>query len=107
MQGSKKKKNLNCSVSYGQAAVTFCLPGATSCSFKELILLEDDLPLPFPFSKSDLKVTYIANKSTCPGPLEGMFSSPENNQQITENRTQYCKYSVSKLSISSAQQSKW
>ena len=46
-----EKKNLNCSVSYGQAAVTFCLPGATSCSSKELILLEDDLPVPFPFSK--------------------------------------------------------
>ena len=41
------KNTLNSSLSCGQAALTFCLPRATSCWFLLLILLENDLLLWF------------------------------------------------------------
>ena len=43
-QGSKK--NVNTSLSFEQAALTFCLPGATSFSSQLMVLLEEGLPGP-------------------------------------------------------------
>ena len=39
--GQGLKKNLNFSLSFGQAFITFFLPWAPSCSYKLMILLED------------------------------------------------------------------
>ena len=42
LQGHEKK--LNSSLSFGQAALIFFLPRATSCSSQLMILLQDGLP---------------------------------------------------------------
>ena len=42
------EKTLNSSLSFEQATLIFCLPGATSCLSHVMILLEDELPRPLP-----------------------------------------------------------
>ena len=63
------------SLSFGQAALTFCSPRATSCLSQLMILLEGDLPVPLRIGHC--KVTCPARKSTCSGLLDRSFSSPD------------------------------
>ena len=46
----------NCSLSYGEAALTFCLPGATSFTSYLTILLEDDLLGFLPIGQESFKL---------------------------------------------------
>ena len=61
MLDSGLEENLNSSWSFKQAAFTFCLPSYSSYL---MILLEDDLPGPFPFGKYALKVTIYLSQTT-------------------------------------------
>ena len=63
------KKKVNSSLSFGQAVLTFFLPGATSCLSSWVILLEDVLPGPLRQVSFSVACTYPARKSTstCPG----------------------------------------
>ena len=70
------EKNLNSSLSFGQAALTFCLPGATFCWSSLLIYLEDDLLRPLPMGPVNLKVTCPEENLLVPDDWIGLFSSP-------------------------------
>ena len=51
------------SLSFGQAAVSFCLPGATSCSsYKLMISLDADLPTPLQIGQVSLKLCLPSKK---------------------------------------------
>ena len=51
------------SLSFGQAAVSFCLPGATSCSsYKLIISLDVDLPTPLQIGQVSLKLCLPSKK---------------------------------------------
>ena len=66
------------SLSFGQAAVSFCLPGATSCSsYKLIISLDVDLPTPFANWASKLK-TLLAQQENLlvPNYRTDLFSCP-------------------------------
>ena len=66
------------SLSFGQAAVSFCLPGATSCSsYKLIISLGVDLPTPFANWASKLK-TLLAQQENLlvPNYRTDLFSCP-------------------------------
>ena len=54
-------KNFNSSVSFGQAALTFCLPKATSWLSWWIIFLEDGLPGPLPIGQVRFK-SYLPNE---------------------------------------------
>ena len=69
-------KNLNSNLSFGQAALTFCLPGATFCWSSLLIYLEDDLLRPLPMGPVNLKVTCPEENLLVPDDWMGLFSSP-------------------------------
>ena len=49
-------KTWNSSLSYGQAALTFCLPGATSFTSYLMILLEHDLLVLLPIGQESFKL---------------------------------------------------
>ena len=54
------RKTLNSSLSFGQAALTFCWPAANSCESWEMISLRDDLPGPLSIGQVSFKLV------TCP-----------------------------------------
>ena len=56
-----QNRNLNSSLSFGQAALTFRLPRTISCSSWIMILLEDDLPGPLTIEQVSFK-SYLPSK---------------------------------------------
>jgi len=56
-----KNRNLNSSLPFGQAALTFRLPRTISCSSWIMILLKDDLPGPWTIEQVRFK-SYLPSK---------------------------------------------
>ena len=54
------QKNLNSSLSFGQAVLNIACPQATFCLYKLMILFDDELLEPCPFGKRSLKFTCTA-----------------------------------------------
>ena len=77
-KNSGLEKTLNSSSSFGQAAPTFCLPRAPSCSSYLMIWLKDDLLRPLPNGASEFK-SYWPRKKICllRMTIQDFFSSPE------------------------------
>ena len=70
------EKNWNSSLSFGQAALTFCWLRDTSCSSQLMILLEGTLLRPLPIEQVNLKIYLPSNpatNSTCPRRPNGTF----------------------------------
>ena len=55
------EKNLNFSLSFRQAGLTFCLPRATSCLSLLMIWLENEVPGPLPIGQVSFK-SYLPSK---------------------------------------------
>lgn len=70
------EKTMNSSLSFCQAAVTFCLPGPLLARLSEWFTEKMTCSDPCPLGKSILKVTRPARKSACPGLPDGTFIEP-------------------------------